>query len=247
MSTTALKSKSSPLNLKGYQWALTFVALFLMFANKLLPPIWGLTTLGMSVLCIFVGTMILLLFVALHWPFFVCVMAMISNGVFTLQASMNASVGNNIIWFIILSSMIIMVLSETGVIRRIALWFITRPICKKNPWWFVTMMWLGELLIGSIMDTVGTCMLFSSLTEECLNSVGCKKGSRTGELMVNATQILCGISYGITPIGHPVPALMVGMFSIYANINFFSYMVVGYIVGFIFLICLLLADRKSVV
>lgn len=214
-----------------------------MFGNKLLPPILGLNVLGMSVICVFAGTMLLLLFVDLTWPLLVGILAYVSNDIYSLQEAISNSLGHSIFWFVVLSGMVISVLNESDVIKRVSIWFLTRKMNRKNPWLFVGTLFLSSLLIGSIMDPTAFIILMTALTTDILLTLGIKKGDRFGELIMIGVLVFVGMSYGVTPIGHPVPVMMISMFEEVAQVNFFQYLLTGYFTSFIIFIAVMLLMR----
>lgn len=229
--------------MKPYKWIVIIVSLFLMFFNELIPPIMGLNTLGMSILCIFAGTMALLLIVDLNWPLLLSILAYGKCGVYTVNEAISMSLGNSVFWFVALSGLLIVALERSGVIKRIALWFLTRPFNKGHPWRFVGSLFLSAMLIGSIMDPTALIILFAALTEEVLKLLGHKKGDRFGELLMIGILVFVGISYGITPIGHPVPVMMISMFSEIEAVNFLHYCINGLAVGAVYFVIVMLLMR----
>lgn len=229
--------------MKPYKWLVTAISLFLMFGNKLLPPILGLNPVGMAVLCIFAGTMALLLLVDLNWPLLLCIFAFVNSGVYTMTQAVANSLGNATFWFIALSGLLIAALEDCGIIRRLALWFLTRPYNKGHPWRFIGSLMFATLLIGSIMDPTALAILLAALAEEILSLLGRKKGDRFGELLMIAILVCVAVSYGITPIGHPVPVTVITMLGELETVNFLSYSIVGYAIAAAFFVIVMLLFR----
>lgn len=226
--------------MKPYKWVIIALSTFLMFFNKLLPPILGLSQLGMSIICIFAGTMALLLLVDLNWPLLLSILAYGWCGVYTVSEAVSLSFGNSVFWFVALSGLLIVALERCGVIKRIALWFLTRPSNTGHPWRFVASLFLSALLLGCIMDPTALVILFAALTEEILGLLGRKKGDRFGELLMIGILVFIGMSYGVTPIGHPVPVMMLTMFEPIEPVNFLHYCVIGLIVAAVYFIIIML-------
>lgn len=229
--------------MKKYQWVITIVSIFLMYGNVLLPSFPGLSQTGMSILCIFAGTMMMLLFVSLTWPVVLSVMAYAFCGVYSLPTAVSMSFGHHIFWFVAFSGMIMNALNREGMLRRLAIWMISRPFTKKSPWLFLSTYFFVIMLIGSIMDVTAATILFSGLTAEILYSLGVEKGDRFGEIIMLGVHVLCGLSYGITPISHSVPILAMSLFSDFSTTNFLHYCLIGYICGILILICYLLSFK----
>lgn len=229
--------------MKRYQWVITIVSIFLMYGNMLLPPFPGLSRTGMSILCIFAGTMMMLLFVSLTWPVVLSVLSYAVCGVYTLPAAISMSFGHHIFWFVAFSGMIMNALNREGMLRRLAIWMISRPFARRSPWMFLSTYFFVILLVGSIMDVTAATILFSGLTAEILYSLNIRKGDRFGEIIMLGVHVICGLSYGITPICHSVPILAMSLFADFSTTNFLHYCLVGYICGILILICYLLSFR----
>ena len=58
------------------KWVVVVVSLFLMFGMGYIPPMFGLSVLGMQVAGIFLGTVLLWLFVSVSWPSVLCIVAL---------------------------------------------------------------------------------------------------------------------------------------------------------------------------
>lgn len=155
-----------------------------MFCNEMLPQFAGLSQTGVSVVCIFIGTLALMLFVEMGWPLLVSILASVYCDVWMLQEAVSASLGNNIVWFIVFSGIVISLLEEAGVIQNIALWFITRPWNKGRPWMFIGSLFLSTFLLGTIMDCTALFLIMVSLVENILRILGYKRGDKFGSLIM---------------------------------------------------------------
>lgn len=229
--------------MKPSQWIITAISAFLMFGSGLLPPLFGINPIGMSIIGIFIGTMLLLLFVNLAWPLFLCILAYAMAGVYKLDQAIVLSLGNPVFWLVLMSGLLISVLNECGVIKRVAIYFLSIESVRKNPWLFVGTLFLLTLAIGSIMDPTALIVVMVALTDEILVTLGIKKGERFGELIMLGILVFVGLSYGTTPVGHPVPVVMMSMFEDIAPMNFLQYSIPGYITHLIFFVLVMLSMK----
>ena len=138
------------------KWVVVVVSLFLMFGMGYIPPMFGLSVLGMQVAGIFLGTVLLWLFVSVSWPSVLCIVALMFTSLYSYSDALKASMGGWIVSFVLFSSMVTWVLGQTGLLKRVAVWFVTRPFTKKNPWIFIGLLFLAPLVIGSFMSPVRT-------------------------------------------------------------------------------------------
>lgn len=198
--------------MKDYQKAITAISIFLMLFGKFLPPIMGLTSTGMAVLCIFAGVILLWLTVSVSWPCVLCIVALIMTDVYGYSDGMKASFGSWVVAFVMFSSMVTYTLRQTGFLKRVAAWFITRPIAKKNPWMFLTVLFLAVIFIGSFMSPVPDFVVFLPIIEEIFNDLGYQKGDRFPAYVTLSVLFFASLSTMTTPIAHTVPILA---FSLY--------------------------------
>ena len=68
----------------------TIIGVLLMFGCQFLPPVFGLTPLGMQVAGIFIGTILLWMFVSVTWPSILCIIALILSPLYTYTAACRA-------------------------------------------------------------------------------------------------------------------------------------------------------------
>ena len=56
-------------------------------------PVFGLTPLGMQVAGIFIGTILLWMFVSVTWPSILCIIALILSPLYTYSSGLSGSMG----------------------------------------------------------------------------------------------------------------------------------------------------------
>lgn len=64
----------------------------------------------------------------------------ITSDIYTLSDAISTAFGHNLFWLIVLSGMVLGVLEDTGIIRRVAISIITCKLSRKGPWFFVTLL-----------------------------------------------------------------------------------------------------------
>ncbi len=230
--------------MKHWKRFVVLVSVFLMFFNRFIPPVGGLNQIGMSTVCIFIGTMSLLLFVNLFWPVLLSILAFATSNIYSLSQVISMTFGHSVFNFVIFSTVMFYELRQSGVLRRLAIWLITRPIARKSPWMFIGSLWAAELLLGSVMNCTVTILLFTSLTEQIFDTVGIKKGDRTGSFIMLGLLVMCGLSYGITPIGHPTPIAGIAVFADSGwPVSFLQYSLVGYVVAVAYFVVFILTMK----
>lgn len=127
---------------------------------------------------IFLGTVLLWLFVSVSWPSVLCIVALTFTSLYSYSDALKASMGGWIVSFVLFSSMVTWVLGQTGLLKRVAVWFVTCPFTKKNPWIFIGLLFLAPLVIGSFMSPVPTFIVFVPIVEQIFAELGYKKGDK---------------------------------------------------------------------
>ncbi|MCD8329855.1 MAG: anion permease [Lachnospiraceae bacterium] len=225
------------------KWIVVILSIFLMFGTPLLPPLFGLSSLGMQVAGIFVGTILLWLFVSTSWPSVLCIIAFMFTDLYTYSSALQASMGGWIVSFVLFSSMVTYVLGQTGFLKRGAVWFVTRPFTKKNPWIFVALLFLAPLVIGSFMSPVPTFIVFVPIAEQIFHELGYQKGDKFPQIIILGILFFASLSTITTPIAHTVPILAMSLFEqdMGYSIDFVQYTIFGVVsAAVIFVVAMLL-------
>lgn len=226
-----MSKKMSPV-----QWLVTIICLILLFGNQMFPLIPGLNQIGTSTIYIFVGAVVMMMAVGITWPPFLAVLAFATNNVYPLATGLQMSMGHNVMWVIIFSGMILGVLTDAGLLRRIAVWMVTRPIAKKSPFIFFCAIVLAGFVIGCFMDPTVTCILMFALANEILTTLGIKKGSRVGEILMLSLCSFIAVSYCATTLGHSVPLTVMSLFAEIGTYNQLQYLMGGVAVSLVFFV-----------
>lgn len=227
------------------KWVAVIVSIFLMFGTGLIPPMFGLSPLGMQVAGIFLGTVLLWLFVSVSWPSVLCIVALMFTPLYSYSEALKVSMGGWIVSFVLFSSMVTYVLGQTGFLKRVAVWFVTRPFTKKNPWIFVGLLFLAPLIIGSFMSPVPTFIVFVPIAEQIFKELGCRKGDKFPQVIILGILFFASLSTITTPIAHTVPILAMSLYEkdMGRPIDFVSYTVFGVVSAAVIFICAILVTK----
>ncbi len=233
------------MNKKTRQTVFTVIGICIMFMFQLIPAPQGLTPLDMQITGVFFGTIFLWLTVSTFWPSLLAIVAVTMTPVFTHAQALSGSMGSWVTSFVLFSSILTFALSKSGILRRIAIWFITRPIAKKNPWVLIFLFFLGPLVMGAFMSPMPTYIVFAAVAEEIFIQLGYKPGERTPQMLILGILSISSLSTASTPIAHTVPILA---FSLYekglgTSIAFASYTIFGIVVSLIVLLGMMLIFR----
>lgn len=134
--------------MKNRKTPIMLLALLAIFFFRFIPAPTGLSADGMQVVGIFLGTLMLWIFVGIDWPSLLCLAAL------TLVPTLNpaqvfaSSFGNETFTFLLFTFMLTYALSQTSIIKRVALAFITSKWAQKGAWQLTLLFLLSVLFIG---------------------------------------------------------------------------------------------------
>ena len=219
--------------MNNFKRIMCVISMLLMFCSKFIFNIPGFTPEAIQILGIFIGAIILWLFVAIDWTSVMVLLALSMVPGIGISKVMSSSLGNNTIAFLIFSMILTYSLSSTGVLRRIALTFINSKWASKGPWHFLFMYLLSVLLIGSFIAPTVLFLLFYSLVQEIYTELDIKKGNRYAKLLMVGTAIVTSISCAMTPIAHTFPLMALGFYENETGIaiSYFEYLKYGLPIG----------------
>lgn len=207
--------------------------LLMGLALFILPPFFpglaGLSADALRVLGIFLGSVILWLFVDIAWPSVLALLALsLLPGVST-NAVLAASFGHATIWFLVFSFLLTHALGETGFLRRLALSFLNSRMARRGSWAFVLMFLLAVLALGSFIAPTVTFLLFFALHREVCVALQLKPGSALARVLMIGTACVTSISCAMTPIAHTFPLMALGFHEKATGevISYLSYLKIG--------------------
>ncbi len=209
-------------------------ALLFLLIMFFLPAGNGLTADGVHLLAVLVPVLYLWITVGTDWVSLLALGALVMTGVMANEKNYYAgvysgSMGNFIIITVISCMALSAVLSQTGVITKIANWFITRKFCQGHPYTFLAMFILSFFVIGTFMEATAVTIMYINLAVEICNKLGYKKGDKFYTVM------MCGIYWGNavvsagSPISHVLPLLLIAAAApaLGVTISFGQWLMVG--------------------
>lgn len=230
------------------------IGLALMIGIQFIPAPAPITQSGLSLLGMFLGLIFLYSCVDSVWPNIVamCIFALHAFNIYPNAAASSGIdiAGNNVfggsIPFFIIGMLILnYALESCGLLRRIALWFVTRKIARKSPWAFTFMLFLATLVLSLFMDVSPTTVVMLAVAHSIFENLGFKKGDSWPRMVVaGITWIVC-IGFWMTPIGHNIVILFTGMMAAATghSVSLFDYMLVGVPVGVVLFLLMFLYFR----
>ncbi len=120
----------------------------------------------------------------------------------TPKAVFAASMGDWIVLFLIGCFGLSEGLRVTGFSHRFALWFLTRPFTAGRPWMLLAMFLLACTLLGMVMSSTATCIVFMAIAAPMLETLGYKKGDTFAAMFMTGIAWAATASLSMTPIAH---------------------------------------------
>ena len=205
----------------------TFICLLVIFIFWVLPPVEPITSMGMKVIGVFIGTVLLLSIVDTIWPVFLSFLLLSMTGVMSLNEVIQGSLGNWIFAFVVASMIMTNALNESGFTARLTSKILTMKISRKSPWSFMFVYFGICYLVGCFMDQVPATAFFLAFSNEIINRIGYDAKSKFSNTLVLGSIFSVILGGAATPISHPLAILGIGIFeqTTQMEISLFEYMV----------------------
>ncbi len=160
----------------------------------------------------------------------------------------SGSFGNATIMFLIFSFVLTYALSATGVLRRVAIYFIDNSFAKKSSRHFIGAYFLSLLVIGSFMAPTTVFILFFSIAQEIFGLLGLEKGDDLARKMMIGTGFFASVSCAMTPIAHTFPLMALGYYETAtgSSISYMEYLKYGLPAGLILSVCAYLLLSRGI-
>ncbi|SDB25116.1 SLC13 family permease [Eubacterium oxidoreducens] len=170
----------------------------------------GLTVLGVRVIAILVPTLYLWLTTNSHWTSLLALAMLVMTEAMTANEVWAGSMGHFVVITIISYYMLNVALRDTGVINKIAIFFVTRKFCQGKPYAFMAMFFAASLIIGMFMDNMSLAIIFIGIANTLCEEIGIKKGDKFYTTMFLGV-LLTNVIYSIaSPIAHALPNIIMG-------------------------------------
>ena len=211
------------------------IGYFFMFGFSQLGIPTNLSADAMTMIGIFLGAITMWLTVDIGCSSLLVLFSLTQLTDVSIATVMASSLGNNTIAFLIFSCILTYSLSSSGLLRRIALWFISLDIAKKSPWLFAMMYFISILVIGSFIAPTVLFVLYFALAKEIYSLNGLKPGDDYARMLMIGTAIMTSISCAMTPIAHTFPLMAIGYYEAATGltINWLKYMAIGIPAGLV--------------
>lgn len=230
-------------DIKYYVKAIIGILIMIFFG--FIPAPEPITQTGMIVLGLFIGMIYLWSAVDMVWPSIAGILffGFVAFDVFPNSTQTNGiyeanvqSFGNWCIIFIIGMLCLCEVLIQSGVMKRISVWALTRKFAQSSPWKFTFVYLLMVYLVETFfMDGVPFQMFMFVFAKELFKELGMTEDDLWTKVITIGTTWCVILGYAVTPICHPLTILFMGIYEgiTGATVNWLSYMMITIPVSFV--------------
>ncbi len=210
------------------------IGLAVMFLPQLLCA-----SVSVRMLAIFVSSIWMWISCSIELGSLACLAALCLLPGVTSASVFSASFGSSTIMFLIFSFLLSYALSETGVLRRIAVFFIDNRLARKNSHWFMALYFTSMLVVGSFMAPTTVFILYYSIVQEIYSLLGLEKGDSMARKLMVGTGFFASVSCAMTPVAHTFPIMALGYYeaSTGTAISYITYLKYGLPIGIILSVC----------
>lgn len=179
----------------------------------LIPPVNGLTTIGVNVIAFFIAVVYLWISEGVGWVSLAAVVLFCCTGVMTYAQAFSASFGNWITIFMIVTMILNYALTDLGITRYIVVWSITRKWLEKKPWLFITIYFSAIYAVSLIMDSAPIALILLAITDELCEQFDCKEGEKLPKILFLGALAASLFGYMATPVAHIIPVVFIELIS----------------------------------
>ncbi|MBP5092155.1 MAG: anion permease [Bacilli bacterium] len=190
-----------------YRYIAIPICALLCFIGRFIPTFGGLSQDAVSVLFIFLGSLILWLTIGIDWPSLLTLFALGFLDNFKFSNVFSSSFGNFTWLFLLFTFICTYALAKTSLIKRIAIAFVDNRLAKKSGYLFILLFLTSVLLLGLFIAPTVLFVVILPILEEIFAVAKIEKGERIGKVMMMGLGFTVSISSGMTTIAHVFPVL----------------------------------------
>lgn len=180
----------------------------------------------LSMVGIFISSLLLWLFVAIDWPSLLCILGMALLPEVGFSSILPLSFGNVTFAFLLFTFILTYALDQTYYIKRLTAKAVHSSWAQSSPWRLVIAFLCIMLLIASFISPTILFMIAYPIFEEMCAQLGLKKGDRNAGILLVALYTTIAIGTAMTPINHVFAISAIGFYEAAFNqtVSYFNYM-----------------------
>lgn len=162
----------------------SLVGIAIMFGVGFLPPIAGVTELGMRVLGIFIGMIYLLCAVDIIWPSMLTIIALGLSGYCSVEDAIASGFGSDIVWMMLILLVLAEGIASSGLGEVMARWIITRKFLNGRPVLFTFIYIVAFGVCAPLVTSNVTIVLSWTIFYYIAEYAGYQKGERYSTMLI---------------------------------------------------------------
>ena len=155
-----------------------------MAVIALLPPAGQITEQGMTIIGIYIGTVLLWAFVDLIWPSLLAIILISFTGYTSFDQYISSGFGNTTVIFVFMISVFAFFITESGVSDCLARYIVSLKIAKGRPWLISSLFILASYAIACLISSVAATLVLLELFSQFARRAGYKKGDKYPVMMM---------------------------------------------------------------
>ncbi len=194
-----------------------------------LPAPAPMTQIGVRVIGVFIATVVLLSTVDTVWPAILGVVLLSLTGVTNLNGAIAGSLGNWVIYFVLMTFILTHALNESGFTNRMVAKFMGQGFVQKSPWTLTISLAAMGMILGAFIDQVPAAAFMLAFNAKVYQALGYSKKDAYPHIANIMTIFAVNIGGAMSPISHALIILGLGVYeaSTGSSISLFHYLVYG--------------------
>ena len=204
-----------------------------------------MTTAGIRVIGVFISTVILLSAVDTVWPAMLAVVLLSRTGATTLNGAIGGSLGNWVVYFVLMTFIMTHALNESGFTSRLVAKFMSQKFVNRNPWTFTISLGILGMILGAFIDQVPAAAFMLAFVNRIYQELGYTREDSYPHITNIITLFGVNIGGAMTPISHSLIILGLGVYESATgqSISLFTYLLFGIPTGIVLFILMALIVR----
>ena len=240
MSTKIAWSKNNPI-----YFLHAAIVVFFMFGFKYLPPVGGITEVGMGVVGVFLGVLWGWSFCEQAWPSLLSLVAMGFTGYVSVSGAFTGGFGHSNVILVFSVLVLIYMIDSADITKLLAYKVINMKIGRGHPWILTFLIVYGTWLMAAFAGLFAAIVIMYNLFFKICDIYNIEKDSRYGAYMVAGITFACIMSGGQAfPWKAPVVMFM-GAYQGVSGIGFdyFDYTVYIWVSHFLMMLLWVIAGK----
>ncbi|MDR1753310.1 MAG: hypothetical protein LBR74_00160 [Eubacterium sp.] len=208
------------------------IGLFFMFGFGLLPPVHGLTVVGMKIIGIFFSLLFLWSAVGIVWPSILGIIAFGMSGYAPMTQVIASGLGSPVVWQLLMIMIISGAITSSGLGEYIARKIMSSEFTRGKPVTFIFLFLWSLFLVGVLSNAFAPLFLGWSIIYSIADMAGYKKRDKTITILLVFVTMICGLGEFVIPFKGWQLALVESFNNITGiTMSYTLFMAVAFIIG----------------